>query len=164
MQFTPCPGLLVHSLLLMVKAQVAKKISSESVSWNWTLDFKKSLWIGFLVYLQMQMGKFIGICAVCANELYMVLGTSNNCADWYENTITHNICKSQKCKNHLVTVYWKTDKEFVLMTCFFTNKRKRDNFYFNLTNVPESPFRRQNVRWWAFVDKNELLKSPKIPY
>lgn len=51
-----CLGLLVCILCLLEKVQVVAEISVESVSRNWTPASKASLWIGFLVYLQMQMG------------------------------------------------------------------------------------------------------------
>lgn len=59
-----CVGLWLCILCLLVKVQVAVEISLESVNWNWTPAFKVSLWIGFLVYLQMQVGTSPEICSL----------------------------------------------------------------------------------------------------
>lgn len=77
-----CLGLLVCILCLLGKVQVVAEISLESVSRNWTPASKASLWIGFLVYLQMQMGASPRICSLGATTPAVGFGA---CPVWKKN-------------------------------------------------------------------------------
>lgn len=105
---------------------------------------QQSLWIGFLVYLQMQMGKFKGFVQVCKWQLNRVLQIIIH---WLKKN-TEQTCTVFACNSVQITDWLYRKIEFLFKSCMkelffqiqFTKKNnKRNCSYFNTINMAGSP-------------------------